>query len=121
MKLDQALYGGSSEDKQKSGKVKLMKDVDNFRGGVRATKRQTLPPGGTRKILVNVQTIPAGHIAVLKTSVGLKEMISVEAPCIEEGQTGPISVWICNKTEHPFTFKRGQRLASSTLRAVAAE
>ena len=98
-----------------------MNDDKDFRGGVRATKRQTLPPGGARKILVNVQTIPAGYIAVLDTSVGLKEMISVEAPCIEEGQTGPINVWICNKTERPFTLKRGQRLASSTLRAVTAE
>lgn len=121
MKLDQALYGGSSEDEQNSGRIKQMNDDKDFRGGVRATKRQTLPPGGARKILVNVQTIPAGYIAVLDTSVGLKEMISVEAPCIEEGQTGPINVWICNKTEHPFTLKRGQRLASSTLRAVTAE
>ena len=102
MKLDQALYGGSSEDDDRPGKV-------------RAIKTFKLAVGMMRKVELELPMVPEGQIAVLQICPGLADKLAIENRCVERGDT---SVWMSNLSSHQLTFKRGQRLADSSLLPV---
>ena len=103
MKLDQALYGGSSEDDDRPGKVRVI-------------KRFELPVGITRKVELELPMVPEGQIAMLQICPGLADKLAIENRCVESGDT---SVWISNLSSHQLTFKKGQRLADSSLLPVS--
>ena len=105
MKLDQALYGGSSEDDDRPGKVRVI-------------KRFELPVGITRKVELELPMVPEGQIAMLQICPGLADKLAIENRCVESGDT---SVWISNLSSHQLTFKKGQRLADSSLLPVSED
>ena len=105
MKLDQALYGGSSDDDDRPGKVRVI-------------RRFELPVGMMRKVELELPTVPEGQIAILQICPGLADKLAIENRCVESGDT---SVWISNLSSHQLTFRRGQRLADSKLLPVPTD